>query len=338
MAKKQQKEPSRALGALGVVFGDIGTSPLYAVPAAFFIGNLSPDRGTVLGIISMILWAVTLIVALKYVGIMMRVDNEGEGGVMALVALLRRTLGRRSEHAARNWAFVGVAGVALFYGDSVITPAISVLSAVEGTQLILPDFAMWTAPIAVAVLTILFMAQAKGTGRLGEYFGPLMVVWFVVSGLIGLMWVLRSPETLVALSPLTALSFMIDHPLSALLATGAVVLSVTGAEALYADMGHFGRKAIAGSWFGLVYPALILNYLGQGAMLLQEHTNGVVNTYFHLFPGWAVAFVVVLATLATCIASQSVIAGAFSLTRQAVQLGYLPRLRIMHPTDGAGQI
>ena len=338
MAKKQRKEPSRALGALGVVFGDIGTSPLYAVPAAFFIGNLSPDRGTVMGIISMILWAVTLIVALKYVGIMMRVDNEGEGGVMALVALLRRTLGKRSKHAARNWAFVGVAGVALFYGDSVITPAISVLSAVEGTQLILPDFAMWTAPIAVVVLTILFMAQAKGTGRLGEYFGPLMVVWFVVSGLIGLVWILRVPEALVALSPLTALSFIFEHPLSALLATGAVVLSVTGAEALYADMGHFGRKAIAGSWFSLVYPALILNYLGQGAMLLQEHTSGVVNTYFHLFPGWAVPFVVVLATLATCIASQSVIAGAFSLTRQAVQLGYLPRLRIMHPTDEAGQI
>jgi KUP system potassium uptake protein len=338
MAKKQHKEPSRALGALGVVFGDIGTSPLYAVPAAFFIGSLTPDHSTVVGIISMILWAVTLIVALKYIGIMMRMDNEGEGGVMALVALLRRMLGKRSKRAARNWAFVGVAGVALFYGDSVITPAISVLSAVEGTQLILPDFAMWTAPIAVAVLTILFMAQAKGTGRLGEWFGPLMVGWFVVTGFIGLVWILRVPEALVALSPLTALSFMFEHPLSALLAGGAVVLSVTGAEALYADMGHFGRKAIAGSWFGLVYPALVLNYLGQGAMLLQEHTGGVVNTYFHLFPGWSIPFVVVLATLATCIASQSVIAGAFSLTRQAVRLGYLPRLHIMHPTDEAGQV
>lgn len=338
MAKKQRKEPSRALGALGVVFGDIGTSPLYAVPAAFFIGNLSPDRGTVLGIISMILWAVTLIVALKYVGIMMRMDNDGDGGVMALVALLRRTLGRRSKHAARNWAFVGVAGVALFYGDSIITPAISVLSAVEGARLILPEFALWTAPMAVFVLTILFMAQAKGTGRLGAWFGPLMVTWFAVTGLVGAVWIVRMPEALIALSPLTAFSFIFEHPMSALLAGGAVVLSVTGAEALYADMGHFGRKAITGSWFGLVYPALMLNYLGQGAMLLERHADGVVNTYFHLFPGWAVPFVVVLATIATCIASQSVIAGAFSLTRQAVRLGYLPRLRIMHPTDDAGQV
>jgi len=338
MARKQSVEPSRALGALGVVFGDIGTSPLYAVSAAFFIGNLSPDRGSILGVISMILWAVTLIVALKYVGIVMRVDNDGEGGVMALVALLRMTLGKRSKRAARNWAFIGVVGVALFYGDSVITPAISVLSAVEGTQLILPDFAMWIASIAVAVLTLLFAAQAKGTGRLGEWFGPLMVVWFAVSGLVGFVWILRAPEALIALSPLTALSFIVDHPFSALLATGAVVLSVTGAEALYADMGHFGRKAIAGSWFGVVYPALVLNYLGQGALLLHEQGNGVVTTYFHLFPSWAVPFAVVLATLATCIASQAVIAGAFSLTRQAVQLGYLPRLRIMHPTDEVGQI
>jgi KUP system potassium uptake protein len=338
MAKKQNREPSKALGALGVVFGDIGTSPLYAVPAAFFIGNLSPDRGSVLGIISMIVWAVTLIVAIKYVGIMMRVDNDGEGGVMALVALLRRALGAHSKHAARNWALVGITGVALFYGDSVITPAISVLSAVEGTRLILPDFTLWTAPIAVVVLTVLFLVQAKGTERLGGLFGPLMVVWFMVSGAIGAIWIMRAPETLIALSPLTALFFIASHPLSALLATGAVVLSVTGAEALYADMGHFGRKAITRGWFGLVYPALILNYLGQGALLLREQSHSTVNTYFHLFPGWAVPWVVVLATLATCIASQSVIAGAFSLTRQAVRLGYLPRLRIMHPTDEAGQV
>ena len=338
-AGEKGKETSRVFGALGVVFGDIGTSPLYVVPAVFWIGRLELTKGNVLGIISMVVWAITLIVAIKYVSIMMRVSNDGEGGVMALVALLRRTLGKRSKRAVRNWAIVGLAGVALFYGDSVITPAISVLSAVEGAQLVLPSFTIWVVPIAVAVLTLLFVVQARGTGKLGKWFGPIMAIWFAVSAVIGAVWIYQSPEVLVALSPLTALQFIVEHPFSAFIAMGAVVLSVTGAEALYADMGHFGRKAVAKGWFIVVYPALLLNYLGQGALLLRQNQSGsVLNTYFHMFPDWAIIPAVILATLAAFIASQSVIAGAFSLTRQAVRLGYLPRLRIIHPSDEAGQV
>ena len=333
------RELSQVFGALGVVFGDIGTSPLYVIPAVFWIGHLAVTRGNVLGVISMVVWALTLIVALKYVAIMMRVDNEGEGGVMALLALLRRNLGTHNKQAARNWAIVGFVGVALYYGDSVITPAISVLSAVEGVQLVLPNFAAWIVPISIVVLTILFAMQARGTAKLGKWFGPVMAVWFIVSATMGAVWIAKSPEVLIALSPLTALGFIVAHPMTAFLAMGAVVLAVTGGEALYADMGHFGRKAVTKGWFVIVYPALLLNYLGQGALLLGTNTSeNVLNTYFHLFPSWAVTPVVVLATLATFIASQSVIAGAFSLTRQAVRLGYLPRLRIVHTSDEAGQV
>lgn len=338
-ASGKRGEGSRVLGALGTVYGDLGTSPLYVVPAAFWIGHLALTETNVLGVISMIVWAVTLIVSIKYIGIMMRVDNEGEGGIMALIALLRRTLGKRSKRAARNWGMVGLVGVALFYGDSVITPAISVLSAAEGAQLIAPWLAAWTAPAAIVVLTVLFALQSRGTGKLGKLFSPIMIMWLTVSAAIGAVWIAQSPEILVALSPLTTLQFAIAHPAGAFIAVGAVVLSITGAEALYADMGHFGRNAIVKSWFGIVYPALLLNYLGQGAMLLKQDPSGsVLNTYFLMFPSWAVTPVVVLAMFATFVASQSAIAGAFSLTRQAVRLGFLPRLRIVHTSDEAGQI
>lgn len=326
-----------ALGALGVVFGDIGTSPLYAIPATLWLGHFATTRDNVLGVVSLIIWAVTLIVAIKYVTVMMRADNNGEGGILALVALIRRAMHGAKKRTVRRWAIVGLVGVALFYGDSVITPAISVLSAVEGLQVALPGLAIWTIPIALIVLAGLFMIQSRGTARLGTLFGPIMLLWFVVSALGGVGALMVRPDILEAVLPSSALRFVIAEPFVAFLALGAVVLSVTGAEALYADMGHFGRPAIQRGWFFVVYPALLLTYLGQGALLLM-HPELTSNIYFWLFPAWAQLPVVALATMATLIASQSVIVGAFSLTRQAVQLGYLPPLRIRHTSNASGQI
>ncbi len=337
MTKEEVDEPSKALGALGVVFGDIGTSPLYALPAAFWLGHFNATPENIFGIVSMIIWAITIIVAIKYITLMMQADNDGEGGIMALVALLRRAGKKTQAIPAKRWAVIGLVGVALFYGDSVITPAISVLSAVEGIQISVPGLADWTAPIALAVLTILFMLQSRGTAKLGTLFGPIMLLWFGVSAVAGGYMIRTHPEILWALSPVSAITFITHNPASAFIALGAVVLAITGAEALYADMGHFGRRAVTSSWFVVVYPALILNYLGQGALLLGN-PQATVSTYFYLFPDWAQLFAVVLATVATLIASQSVIAGAFSLTRQAVQLGYLPRLRIVHTSNESGQI
>lgn len=337
MTKRQVTHSNKMLGSLGVVYGDIGTSPLYALPAAFMLGHFSVTRSSILGVVSMIIWVITIIIALKYVTIMLRADNNGEGGIMALVALLRRFSGRVGRVGVKRWAFIGLIGVALFYGDSVITPAISVLSAIEGTSVALPSLATWTVPVVLGVLTVLFFVQSHGTERLGRRFGPIMLVWFVVSGSAGLLAVMHSPDILWALSPLTAVRFIIHNPASAFAALGAVVLSVTGAEALYADMGHFGGESVRKSWFTVVYPALLATYLGQGAVLLSNHSL-VSNIYFHLFPAWAQLAAVGLATIATLIASQSVIVGAFSLTRQAVQLGYLPRLRIVHTSNESGQI
>ncbi len=337
MSRRESREPSKLIGALGVVFGDIGTSTLYALPAAFWLGHFETSRDNILGIVSLVLWAVTVIVAVKYVGLMMRASNDGEGGIMALVALIRRAMQRGGKRRAKQWGLVGLVGVALFYGDSVITPAISVLSAVEGLQVSLPTLAAWTVPISLIALVGLFAAQSRGTGRLGRWFGPIMLLWFAVSAVAGLLALLQRPEVLVALSPLTALGFVMAHPASAFVAMGAVVLSVTGAEALYADMGHFGRQATMRSWFLIVYPALLLNYLGQGAFLLGN-PEVTTNIFFWLYPSWAQVPMVILATFATLIASQSVIAGAFSLTRQAVQLGYLPQLHIRHTSESAGQI
>jgi len=327
-----------AMGALGVVFGDIGTSPLYALQAIFGAGGqqIAVSSATVYGIISLIIWSVVIVVAVKYIGFVMRADNEGEGGIMALVALLKKGgLGKRAK-----WLFVllGLAGVALFYGDSMITPAISVLAAVEGLRVTVPGMDMWVVPVTLAILTTLFAIQKYGTAWIGKLFGPVMLVWFVVIGVGGGWQVWLHPDALAALSPLAAVDFFATQPVVAFVAMGAVVLAVTGAEALYADMGHFGRGPIARAWFFVVFPALILCYMGQGALLLHQ-PGAAANVFVQLYPEALRLPVVILATCATLIASQSVISGAFSLTRQAIQLGFLPKMLVRHTSLRApGQI
>ena len=318
------------LGALGVVYGDIGTSPLYALQTVFSIdhGAVRPTSGDVYGVISLVFWSVTLIVSIKYVVFILRADNDGEGGVMALAALVRRVLGGVRGRAVLVMA-LGVFGASLFYGDSVITPAISVLSAVEGLKVATPSLSHVVVPVAAVILTLLFVAQRWGTHRVGSLFGPVMVLWFATIAAAGAYEVAKRPGILAGLSPTYAGAFVLDHPYTAFIAMGAVVLSITGAEALYADMGHFGRRPIRRAWFAVVFPALTLNYLGQGALILRD-PHAVANPFFLLLPGWARVPMVVLATLATVIASQAVITGAFSVSRQAVRLGFLPYLRIRH--------
>jgi KUP system potassium uptake protein len=318
------------LGALGVVYGDIGTSPLYALQTVFSIdkGAVKPTSGDVYGVISLVFWTVTLIVSIKYVVFILRADNDGEGGVMALAALVRRVLGGVHGRAALVMA-LGVFGASLFYGDSVITPAISVLSAVEGLKVATPSLSHVVVPVAAIILTALFVAQRWGTHRVGALFGPVMVLWFIALAVSGAHEVVKRPGILAGLSPTYALAFVFDHPYITFIAMGAVVLSITGAEALYADMGHFGRSPIRRAWFAIVFPALTLNYLGQGALILRDK-SGVSQPFFLLMPGWARLPMVILATVATVIASQSVISGAFSVSRQAVRLGFLPYLRIRH--------
>jgi KUP system potassium uptake protein len=327
------------VAALGVVFGDIGTSPLYALQTVFSLDHneVQPTPADVYGVISLVFWSVTLIVSVKYVSIVMRADNHGEGGVLALAALVRRVAGPRSPTAVRV-LLLAIVGASLFYGDSVITPAISVLSAVEGLKVVDPGLAHLVVPIAVTILTGLFVAQRFGTSRIGALFGPVMTVWFVLLALIGVVEVVRSPGILRGLSPSYAAQFLVGHPFVAFVALGAVVLCITGAEALYADMGHFGRDPIRQAWFYLVFPALILNYLGQGALILRD-ADAISSPFFLLLPGWARIPMVVLATLATVIASQAVISGAFSVSRQAIQLGLLPPLRIRQTSEReAGQV
>jgi KUP system potassium uptake protein len=318
-----------ALGALGVVFGDIGTSPLYAIQTVFNIdgGAVRPTPGDVYGVISMVFWSITLIVSIKYVWFILRADNDGEGGVMALAAFARRALGNASRRRMAAVMALGVLGAALFYGDSIITPAISVLSAVEGLEVGAPGLAELVVPVAAAVLTLLFAVQRWGTQRVGNLFGPVMVLWFLALGVVGVAEVVRHPAILRGLSPSYAVAFAAEHPYIAFIAMGAVVLAITGAEALYADMGHFGRGPIRRAWFVLVFPALTLNYLAQGALILRDPASRS-NPFFLLMPHWARWPMVVLATLATVIASQAVISGAFSVSRQAVRLGFLPHLRI----------
>src|SRR3954447_17774572 len=318
------------LGALGVVYGDIGTSPLYALQTVFSIdhGAVRATSGDVYGVISMVFWSVTLVVSVKYVVFILRADNEGEGGVMALAALVRRVLGDVRGRAVAVMA-LGVFGASLFYGDSVITPAISVLSAVEGLKVAAPSLSHVVVPVAATILALLFVAQRWGTHRVGSLFGPVMVLWFVVLAVAGLREVILRPGILTGLSPTYAAAFVFDHPYIAFIAMGAVVLSITGAEALYADMGHFGRQPIRRAWFAMVFPALTLNYLGQGALILRDPAS-VRNPFFLLLPAWARLPMVVLATVATVTASQAVITGAFSVSRQAVRLGFLPYLRIRH--------
>jgi KUP system potassium uptake protein len=328
-----------AVGALGVVFGDIGTSPLYALQTVFSIDNgaVHPSTGDVYGVISLVFWSITVVVSIKYLLFVLRADNEGEGGVLALAALLRRLTGGKGRRAGML-LLLGVFGASLFYGDSVITPAISVLSAVEGLKIVTPDLSHAVLPIGAAILAVLFVTQRWGTHQIGRVFGPVMIVWFVVLAALGLPEIARHPGILRGLSPTYIVSFVTAHPYTTFIAMGAVVLAITGAEALYADMGHFGRPPIRRAWFALVFPALTLNYLGQGALILHSPT-AVQNPFYLMAPGWSRLPLVILATFATVIASQAVISGAFSVSRQAVRLGFLPHLTIRQTsTRESGQI
>ncbi|WP_431955624.1 potassium transporter Kup [Nocardia lijiangensis] len=329
------------VGALGVVFGDIGTSPIYTIQTVFNPQDPHPvpiSTGNVYGVVSLIFWSVMIIVTLTYISLVMRADNDGEGGIMALITLLRRLGGQRGRRAAAILAGVGIFGAALFFGDSMITPAISVLSAVEGLKIVEPDMENLIIPITVVIIISLFAVQRRGTATVGRLFGPVMILWFLTIGAFGVAEIVRHPEILKALSPTYALSFAAGHFHIAFFALAAIVLSVTGAEALYADMGHFGRKAITRGWLGLVLPACTLSYFGQGALVLGDQA-AVSSPFFFLSPGWARLPLVLLATAATVIASQAVITGAFSVASQAVQLGYLPRLRVAHTSESTiGQI
>ncbi len=318
------------VGALGVVFGDIGTSPLYALQTLFASDHhaVRPTQATVYGVISLVIWTITIIVSVKYVTFIMRADNDGEGGIMALIALVQGVVLER-RWAKRTLVALGIFGASLFYGDGMITPAISVLSAVEGLKVAAPSLEHLVVPITLVILTMLFAIQRYGTGAVGRAFGPIMGVWFAVIALGGLARVAEHPGILRAVSPTYGITFLVDHGSVAFVALGSVVLTITGAEALYADMGHFGGSPIRRAWFAAVFPALALNYMGQGALILAT-PQAIDNPFFLLFPHWSRIPMVVLATVATVIASQAVISGAFSVTRQAVQLGFLPRLTIRH--------
>ena len=331
MVKRKASSGLLALGALGVVFGDIGTSPLYAF-SEIFAGahDIEAADDRVLGALSLVFWTLTLIVSVKYVLIVMRADNEGEGGIMALASLATSAV-RRHRSAAIIMVF-GVLGAALFYGDGIITPAVSVLSAVEGLEVAAPGLAPLVLPIALVLLVGLFLIQRFGTHRVGSVFGPVMVVWFVCIGAFGLISVAQSPGVLVSISPTYAFDFLVSDPAVAFLALGSVVLCVTGAEALYADMGQFGRRPIRISWFAVASPALYLNYLGQGALVLRD-PQAVDNSFYLLVPAALQLPMVLLATAATLIASQAVISGAFSMTQQAIRLGYLPRMTVTHTSS-----
>ncbi len=326
-----------ALGSLGVVFGDIGTSPLYAFReaiAATTDEGAFPDRVVVLGVLSLILWTLTLIVSIKYVLILLRADNHGEGGTLSLMALAQRGITKPS-----RWImFLGIIGAALFYGDATITPAISVLSAVEGLTIATPRLTELVLPITIVILIGLFSVQRTGTGRVASFFGPITALWFCVLAISGLFSLAREPTVLLAINPYYAVSFLVAHKFTAFVTLGAVFLVVTGAEALYADLGHFGRRPIQSAWYCVVFPALALNYLGQGSLILRDPASRE-NPFFLLFPDWAIVPVVILATAATVIASQAVISGTYSLTRQAIQLGLLPRMRILFTSEmTTGQI
>ncbi len=320
------------VGAIGVVYGDIGTSPLYAMKEAFSGAHAMPvNADNVLGVLSLIFWSLIFVVSVKYVALIMRADNKGEGGIMALIALVQRATVEKSR---QRWIFMslGIFGAALFYGDGMITPAISVLSAVEGLQVATPALQPYVVPVTLVVLLVLFAGQRHGTARVGALFGPVMVVWFATLTLLGIVSIVRYPEVLAALNPIYAVRFFQLNQWGGFVVLGAVVLAITGCEALYADMGHFGKRAIRTAWYAFVLPALVINYFGQGALLLHDET-AAVNPFYLLAPSWALYPMVVLATCATVIASQAVISGAFSITRQAIQLGYAPRMDILHTSE-----
>jgi KUP system potassium uptake protein len=330
------------LGALGVVFGDIGTSPLYTIQTVFNPGDPHPvaaNQTSVYGIISLIFWSVTIVVTLKYVLLVLRADNDGEGGILALITLIRRQVPAGSARTTVLLAGLGIFGASLFFGDSMITPAISVLSAVEGLKIVQPSLAHLVVPITATIIVVLFALQRLGTASVGRVFGPVMVLWFTTIGACGVLGVADHPQVLRALLPTYALGFLVGHFGTAFFALAAVVLAITGAEALYADLGHFGRAPITRAWLLLVFPACILSYLGQGALVLGDPEGAVSSPFFLLVPEWGRLPMVLLATAATVIASQAVITGAFSVAHQAVQLGYLPRLRITHTSGKTfGQI
>ena len=327
-----------AVGAIGIVFGDIGTSPLYAFRETFAGHHqLTLDPAHIMGVLSLMFWSMMIVVTVKYVAIIMRADNKGEGGSLALLALVSGKT--KSKRWTTGIILLGVFATALFYGDSMITPAVSVLSAVEGLAVAAPAFAGLVIPIAVAILVFLFSIQKSGTARVGLFFGPIMLVYFATIAVLGVISIVQTPEVLWALSPHHAVEFFLIDPERAFLALGSVVLAVTGAEALYADMGHFGRKPIGVSWLFFVLPALMMNYMGQGALLFREGTVALVSPFYNLAPATLQLPLVLLATLAAIIASQAVISGAFSVTQQAIQLGFMPRLRIEHTSAAtAGQI
>jgi KUP system potassium uptake protein len=332
------KSYTLALIALGIVFGDIGTSPLYAFRECFSHQyGLAVAHENILGVLSLIFWSLIIVISLKYTVYVMRADNDGEGGVLALLALL---ISRNGMIKRFGWLVfsLGVFGAALFYGDAMLTPAISVLSAVEGLRIAAPVFHDYVIPVTLVILTFLFFVQSKGTGRVGSLFGPVMLIWFFTLAVLGVLWIIKRPEVLVALNPLHAAEFFIKNKMPGFLVLGAVFLVVTGGEALYADMGHFGGFPIRLAWFALVLPALVLNYFGQGALLLAR-PEAIENSFYLLAPPWGLYPLIVLATMATIIASQAVISGAFSLTSQAIQFDFLPRVKVVYTSpEQMGQI
>ncbi len=335
---ESQRLPALTLAALGVVYGDIGTSPLYALKEVFGGAHhavpITPDN--VLGILSLLVWTLILVVTVKYAAFIMRANNHGEGGIMALIALVHRNA--QSAQQTRVLVMLGLFGAALFYGDGIITPAISVLSAVEGLEVATPAFDPWIIPITLGILFGLFWVQRHGTGRVGGLFGPITTVWFIALALLGIVNIAHTPVVLSALSPHHALGFFVAQPTLAFFSMGAVFLAVTGAETLYADMGHFGAKPVRLAWLGLVLPALTLNYFGQGALLLSDPA-AIAHPFYHMTPDWALYPMVILAGAATVIASQAVISGVYSITHHAIQLGYAPRMTVLHTSSSErGQI
>jgi KUP system potassium uptake protein len=319
---------SLTLAALGVVYGDIGTSPLYALKEVFHAGHVEATPVNILGVLSLIFWTMTIIVSLKYVLLILRADNNGEGGLIAMLALASQAV--KDRPVLRKYLLmVGIFGTSIFFGDGVITPAVSVLGAIEGLEVAAPGLHSYIVPVSLVVITLLFVVQRHGTGGIGKFFGPITGLWFIVIALLGFVHIVENPSVVQALSPHHALRFMWQQPGVAFVALGFIVLCVTGAEALYADMGHFGKRPIRVAWFGMVMPALVLNYFGQGAMLLAAPEKAG-NPFYEMAPEWALYPLITLATCAAVIASQALISAAFSVTKQAIQLGYMPRLRILH--------
>ncbi|MFC4819395.1 potassium transporter Kup [Dokdonella ginsengisoli] len=333
----QARIKALVLGAIGVVYGDIGTSPLYTIKQTFGVHGATPTEPNVLGVLSLVFWSLILVVSVKYAGFIMRADNKGEGGIMALTALAQRSV--RSSQRGRWWiVMLGLFGAALFFGDGVITPAISVLGAVEGLEVMAPGLHRFIVPISAVIIVLLFAFQNRGTGKVGAVFAPIMIVWFLTLAVLGIWHISENPAVLRALSPHYAIAFFVHEKWVAFFTLGSVILAITGAEALYADMGHFGKKPIRYSWFGFVLPALVLNYFGQGALLIAD-PKAAENPLYLMVPQMLLVPMLVLATAAAVIASQAVISGAFSVTREAIQLGFLPRMRVRHTSrEQMGQI